>query len=280
MTVRNNEERLDIPSEPSSIVEEKKVENTLSFVVPTEIVDLPSKGKFYTQGHPLHGKDCVEIRYMTAKEEDILTSKSLLKKGIAIDRMLESLIVDKSIKLDDLLIGDKNALVVASRITGYGPEYDTKITCPSCGAMSRFSFNLNKMKTSEGGETETAKMTDKGTFKVTLPMMKLEVEMKLLKGSDEAVMSRRMEYNKTNKLPENNVTEQFRMFIVSVNGNSSQDVLKRLIETMPAGDAKFLRREYAKIAPSIDLTQSFVCEKCDVESEVDVPFTADFFWSR
>ena len=90
---------------------------------PTEMVDLPSQGYFYFDGHPLSsGK--IEIKYMTAKEEDILTSQNLIQQGTVIDKLLESLIVDKSVKLDDLLIGDKNAIMVAARILGYGKEYE------------------------------------------------------------------------------------------------------------------------------------------------------------
>ena len=90
---------------------------------PTEMVDLPSKGYFYADGHPLSsGK--VEVKYMTAKEEDILTSQNLIQQGSVIDKLLESLIVDKSIKLDDMLIGDKNAIMVAARILGYGKDYE------------------------------------------------------------------------------------------------------------------------------------------------------------
>ena len=90
----------------------------LSFVAPTEFVNLPSQGKFYPPEHPLHNKDVVEIKYMTAKHEDILTSQTLLRKGVAIDRLIENLIIDKSIKLDSLLLGDKNAITIAARKTG------------------------------------------------------------------------------------------------------------------------------------------------------------------
>ena len=90
---------------------------------PTEMVELPSKGYFYTEGHPL-SKGKVEVKYMTAREEDILTSQNLIQQGTVIDKLLESLIVDKSIKIDDMLIGDKNAIMVAARILGYGKDYD------------------------------------------------------------------------------------------------------------------------------------------------------------
>ena len=99
---------------------------------PTEVVNLPSKGKLYPKDNPL-SKGEVELKYMTAKEEDILTSINLIRKGIVIDKVLESLIVDKKVKIDDLLIGDKNALMIAARILGYGKEYNVKAGCSECG---------------------------------------------------------------------------------------------------------------------------------------------------
>ena len=115
--MRDNEERFSSLAgmEPSAAAQQATVAGggQLNFASPTEFVELPSRGRFYPPSHPLHNKETVEIKFMTAKEEDILTSKALIKKGIAVDRMLQSLIVDKSIKVEDLLVGDKNALVVA-----------------------------------------------------------------------------------------------------------------------------------------------------------------------
>jgi hypothetical protein len=135
--MRNNEDRLGPPvmeDTSAASVQQPTVPQTagLQFVSPTEFVDLPSGGKFYPEGHPLHGKDTLEIKFMTAKEEDILTSKSLLKKGVAIDRMLQNLIVDNNVKLDYLLSGDKNAILIVSRISGYGSEYAVRLSCPAC----------------------------------------------------------------------------------------------------------------------------------------------------
>ena len=100
--------------------------------IPTYFVKLPTQGRYYPEGHPCHNRDTIEIRYMTAKEEDILTSENLLKEGVAINRAVQNMVLDKSINLQDLLIQDRNALTVAARITGYGPEYETKVRCPSC----------------------------------------------------------------------------------------------------------------------------------------------------
>ena len=113
--MRNNDERTGAVQQtdsPAPAQTQKGLSNNLSFVAPTEFVEIPSRGKFYPQGHPLHGKQTVEIKHMTAKEEDILTSQTLLKKGVALDRFLQSVMLDKSIDISTLLVGDKNALIV------------------------------------------------------------------------------------------------------------------------------------------------------------------------
>jgi hypothetical protein len=280
MSERNNEQRLavDQPASVSAEQKEDKKLDLLSFLNPTEVVDLPSKGKFYPKGHPLHGKDTVEIRFMTAKEEDILTSKSLLKKGIAVDRMLESVIVDKSIKLDDLLVGDKNALIVAARVTGYGSEYETKVQCPACGTSVRHSFDLENTKHTFPTPEVEKQLEETGTFKVKLPICKLEVEVRLLTGQDEKLISRITEERKTAKLEDGYITDQMRTFIVSVNGVREREMINRFVDLCPAGDAKLLRKMFVENVPNLDMTQKFNCRSCEAEMEMEVPFTVDFFW--
>ena len=138
---RNNEERFgahgDAGSDPVAAMP-----NPLDFVSPTEHVELPSRGRGYPQGHPLHNQETIEIKYMTAKEEDILSSQSLIRKGLAIDRMLQSVLINKDVQVKDLLIGDKNALTVAARVTGYGADYVTTVTCPACSTEQEFDFDL------------------------------------------------------------------------------------------------------------------------------------------
>ena len=193
MSIRNNEDRTGerlatAASAPPPMpgVGSETPSMTLDFTCPTEFVDLPSRGRFYPEGHPLHGKESVEIRFMTAKDEDILTSKSLLKKGVAVDRFLQNIIVDKSIKLPDLLIGDKNALVVAARITGYGTNYSTKTTCPACASTQEYEFDLGDGRISAGGLesvreytpaiAEDIEETENNTWLVQCPRSKVVVE--------------------------------------------------------------------------------------------------------
>ena len=153
---------------------------------PTEFVDLPSGGRFYPEGHPLHGQDTLEIRFMTAKEEDILTSQSLIRKGIVLDRLVDSVIVDKRITSNDLLVGDKNAVLIAARVTGYGEEYNVKITCPSCGSESEEEYNISDIKMFKESNASAVVWNEDGTFDIQLPMTKASVTCRLMTGADES----------------------------------------------------------------------------------------------
>jgi len=248
----------------------------LDFVLPTEFVDLPSQGKFYPKGHPLHNQDNVEIRYMTAKDTDILTSKSLLKKGVAVDRMLQSILVDKAIKVDDLLVGDKNALIVAARISGFGDEYATKVTCPNCGNVASHTFNLGEMEILE--PDDDIEVSESGTFKVVLPKTGVEAECRLLKGQDEKELLKISEKRKKLSLPDELLTSQYKLFIVSLNGETDRGLVEKFVDLMPAFDASFLRKMYNRAVPNIDMKQDFTCSECDHEASIDLPFSAEFFW--
>ncbi len=258
--------------------------NTFSWTVPTEFVTLPSEGKFYPTEHPLHGEQTIEIRYMTAKDEDILTSRALLKEGVAIDRLLQNIVVDKNINVNSLLVGDKNALIVAARITGYGSAYETKVTCPSCGTATEYEFELDagSSTTSLDAVLETygANLTEHNTFVVQLPLTQVMTECRLLTGKDELALMKESARRTRRKLEESGLTDQLKAFIVSVNGDSSPLAITSLIQNLPAKDSRFLRTFYSEITPNIDLTQMFECSSCGYEADMEVPLTADFFWPK
>jgi hypothetical protein len=293
MSTRNNQDRLgardmhqDAPNLPT---QEPEIHNEpdpssrpMSFATPTEFVELPSKGMYYGEDHPLHGCDSVEIRFMTAKEEDILTSKTLLKKGLVIDRLLSNVLVDKKINPEDLLIGDKNALVIATRISGYGSDYTTRINCPSCGSTEQQSFNLEEASVHHGiddGEKYVSR-TDQGTFVVNTPRTKVDVEIRLLTGHDEKKLVRAEEKRKKHKLPESLATTSLNAFIVSVNGDNDPSYIRSFIDNTPAADSRYLREAHKTVTPNVDLIFDFSCSACDHEQPLEVPFTADFFWPK
>tara|TARA_Y100000034_G_scaffold135623_1_gene208314 strand:- start:3171 stop:4013 length:843 start_codon:yes stop_codon:yes gene_type:complete len=274
-----NEERLGIKDEGTNppIQVDGTNSSPLSFVTPTEFVDLPTKGKFYPEDHPLHNQETIEIRFMTAKDEDILTSKTLLKKGVAVDRMLTNIIIDKRIKVEDLFIGDKNALIIASRISGYGAEYKTSVTCLSCGSSSEHVFDLSEVEVKEFTEGEI-EISDAGTFTVELPKTKVVAECRLVTGKEEKVLATRLEKRKKHKLPEAALTGQLKMFLVSLNGETDKGVIDRFVDSMPALDSKYLRAMYEAHAPNVDMKHLYECDKCSAETTIDMPFSVNFFW--
>ncbi len=137
---------------------------------PTEVIDLPSKGKFYPVGHPLASGQ-IELKYMTAKEEDILTSQNLIQKGIVLDKLIDSLIVTKGVTHEDLLLGDLNAVMVASRILGYGKDYPVNVTCPKCGTSTEHVVDLSQLESKDVTEENVT---------VTLPISKKTIKVRVL----------------------------------------------------------------------------------------------------
>ncbi len=282
--MRNNEERLGgkIQKDDSLPPITQNVDRglNLNFVVPTEFVELPSRGRFYSSDHPLRNKTTIEIKQMTAKEEDLLTSKSLLKKGIALDKVIESLVVDKSIEVDSLTAEDRSAIVVAARISGYGPEYVTSITCPSCETKVKYSFDLNTKLPKDDDEPEfDPPVDDNGYFEIELPITKWIVKCRALDGRDEKTLLRINEIKKKS-LNDSILMSQLKLMIVSVQDLFDDETISLALEKMPAGDSRYLRKMYQAIVRSVDMRQNFVCEKCEYETDLEVPLNADFFWIK
>ena len=267
-------------SPPPQVMQQDAAVEGFSFVVPTEFVELPSQGKYYPDGHPLHGATSIEIKQMTAKEEDILTSRTLLKKGVALDRVIQNIIVNKNINPDSLLVGDRNAIVIACSVSGYGNDYTTKVTCPNCTESEDYSFDLNEAEVFTGGDLEAAGITanGNGTFDVKLPRTQVTATFRLLTGADEKIFLSGMERDRKSKSHEKNVTRQLINTVVAVNGDSSADALNYLVANIPSVDSRHIRLSYRIAAPNIDLTQHFECGSCDYEQDMEVPLTADFFW--
>ena len=254
---------------------------SLSYVTPTEFVELPSRGKFYPPEHPLHNKEVIEMRFMTAKDEDILTSPALLKKGVAIDRLLQNLVVDNNINPNSLLIGDKNAMLLAARISGYGEEYPVELQCKSCGETIQHEFNLSELSTNHGlepGQGNNVSITERGTFVAELPKTKFSAEFRLLTGDDEVYLQQSLEKLKKYNLPEASATNLLKRLVVSINGVEIPSEVSNFIENMPAQDARFLRACVQIVTPNINMSQDVECSSCGAVTEMAVPFTSEFFW--
>ena len=243
------------------------------FKFPTEEVDLPSGGKPYSEDSPLSsGK--IELKYMTAKEEDILTSQNLIKKGVVVDKLLNSLIVTEGISSDDLLVGDKNAVMVAARILAYGGEYNVEVTNPKSGETFPYTFDLTSCEFKE--LPENVNYSD-NKFELELPITKAKITFKLLTGKDEANITN--ELKSLQKVGLNGeVTTRLKTVITSINGDDTKSVISNFVDNMLSKESLFLRDEIARINPDINLTQ-----EVDLGGEtvsLDIPMTVEFFWPK
>lgn len=270
-----NKDRLGGPLQQDASPPAQSSAGGFSFVVPTEIIDLPSGGRFYPVGHPLSGASTLEIKQMTAKEEDILTSQNLIKKGLAVDRLIHSVMMDKSIDPSTILVGDRNAIVLSTRVSGYGNIYETSIQCPACSTRQDFSFDLNSSKILPGKvERELgATIAESGLLSVRLPKTQVDVEVRLLTGRDEKAVANLMS-------SDNIITQQLRMILVSVNGDTSPETLEYVIQNIPSADSRHLRMVIKEATPNVDMTQNFTCSSCKYEKDLEVPLTSDFFWPK
>ena len=236
------------------------------FKFPTEEVELPSKGLLYPKDHPLSsGK--VEIKYMTAKEEDILTNQSYIQKGTVLDKLLQSLLVNKDIKTEDLFVGDKNSLFVAARILGYGKEYKTKISGKdeTIDLTELENKPIDKELFSKGNNRFTYKLENTGTV----------LEFKLLNGHDEKKIERELAGLKKispNTSPE--LTTRLKHVILSVDGNEEKKDVREFVDNyFLARDARAFRQYVSDLSPDVDMTVSL--EGGEV---VTVPIGLNFFW--
>ena len=243
---------------------------------PTETTELPSKGlNLYPEGHPLQ-KGSVEMRYMTAKHEDILTNTNYLSQGIAIEKLLEALIVDK-IAIDDLLIGDKNAIMIAARVLGYGPDYEITTTHPGTGRSIKIKVDLGKLEYKELDATLFNKANGEVDF--TLPVSKKVVTIKLLTGKDSKLISGEINgLKKVNPEASYDVSVRLKNMIVAIDNNRDIRTIREFVDNqMRPGDSLAVRNFASTIMPDVNMTVKYNFENYG-EEDIAVPLGVNFFW--
>jgi hypothetical protein len=241
--------------------------------LPTEIVTLPSKGLLYPKESPL-AKGEIEMKYMTAKEEDILTNSNFIRQGTVIDKLLQSLIITK-INFDELLIGDKNAVLIAARVLGYGAEYSFKYANER-GQEIETTVDLSKLEEKPVDEL-LYKNGNNFTFK--LPKSGNTVTFKLLTHGDEKKIEAEVKgLQKVNPNGSYDITTRLKHTITSINGDSDQKSVRDFIDNyLLAPDARALREYYSKIQPDVDL--KFIPEDENYTGEgIAIPINLNFFW--
>ena len=234
--------------------------------MPTEMVELPSQGLVYPESSPLSSGE-IEMKYMTAREEDILTNQNYISKGTVLDELVKSLIVS-DINYDDLIVGDKNAILVAARILGYGKDYSF-----SWGG-DRYDIDLT---TIDNNPLDT-KLFKKGVneFNFTLPSTGISITFKLLTGQDEKKIKGEIEgLKKINKNSSTDLSTRLKYIITSVDGNRDQKDIREFVDTaLLARDSRALREYIKEVQPDVDLT--FFPNP--IGEKVAIPIGLSFFW--
>ena len=250
-----------------------------NYEFPTEIIDLPSKGKVYPQGHPL-SKGTIEIKYMTAKEEDILASQNLIRKGVVLDKLFESVVVEEGVQTGDILIGDKNAILLATRILGYGPQYDVEVNDPFTGETQKVAIDLSKIQIKE---VDDSLLNSDNKYEFELPIGKKKIIFKLLTHKDEkdiqAEIQAMQRLSKDKDGASAEVSTRLRYMIQDIDGNTDRGFINNFVKNnLLARDTRALRNYVAKISPDLDLKFNFTSDITGDTEALDIPLGAGFFY--
>jgi hypothetical protein len=245
-----------------------------SYPFPTEVISLPSKGLCYPESSPL-SKGEITIKLMTAKEEDILTSTNLIRKGIQLDKLLESIVVEPGVNINDLLVGDKNAILVTSRMLAFGPDYQINVRDNVTGNEEEVNVDLSKIQIKEVDESLLNRQNE---YDFILPVSKTPIKFKLLTHGDELAINKDVEASEKITKQGNEITARYRRVIVEVNGNKDIGFISNFVSNqLLAGDSRGLRKYMKQITPDLDLT--FEHTHSDGETEaLRIPFGVDFFY--
>ena len=265
------------PSVPE-VMRQNIMKDEFGWEIPVEAIPLPTKGVVYSPDSTLYNRDVLHIKSMTAREEDILASPAFHKEGTSLTHLINSCLTDKSINCDDMIIGDRMALMVGIRVTGYGPDYHASSNCQSCNQKNDFVVDLTtlgikrlKISPAQPGENK---------FEFTLPVTKKKVIFKYVterENRERSIAAKNMQKAFGNAVA-NNITSFLENAIVSIEGVTDRAKIKHFVMNMPAFDSKSLRTFISENEPGIDMRCEFVCKNCGDHNELNMPMTTEFFW--
>ena len=246
-----------------------------SYPFPTEIISLPSKGLVYPESNAL-SKGEVTVKLMTAREEDILTSAALIRKGIQLDKLLESIVVEPGVNINDLVIGDKNAILVTSRILAFGPEYAAKITDPFDREEVDITIDLSNITIKEVDESILNRDNEYDFF---LPISKTNIKFKLITHGDEMIINKDIEASQKALKTSNEITTRYRRIIIEVDGVRDAGTISNFVTNrLLAGDSKALRKYISDITPDLDLKFDYTSPVTGETEALRIPFGIGFFY--
>lgn len=241
---------------------------------PTNVVQLASKGLLYPEDHPLR-QGTIEVKYMTAKEENILTTESYIRSGVVIDKFLQSIILSPKFNYDDLLIGDKDSLIIASRIYGYGEIYPIEVTAPS-GRKQKIEVNL---ETIENKEVDDSLFVNGNEFSFTTPKGNNVIVFKLLTVRDQKKIDETLKKYKKADAPDTQITTRLTQMITSVDGNSDPMYIRLFVENdLRVQDSRAFREYVASIQPGPNMEIEVIDEETGDSFRTQITLGPNFFW--
>jgi hypothetical protein len=242
------------------------------FIVPMDVVELPSQGKLYP-----NGQTTVKVKYLTAEDENILMSPELIRTGKVLDALLDNCVIADGLTTKEMLIGDRNKVLIDLRINGYGHEYEVEMTDPETNLSFTAVVDLRKLKPKPLEITPDSM----GEFTVTLPKFNVPIKFRFLNGDDEDFLTKKAQVaqkkNKKGFAVSNTLTERYLRQIMEVKGNRDKFYIQKFIGAMPISDSLFLREYISEIEPGIDLNYEFEAPS-GATFEADVPLTVKLFW--
>jgi len=249
--------------------------NASSGIFPTNVVELPSKGRFYPEGHPLSG-GTLEMKFMTAKEENILTTESYIKTGVVIDKFLQSMIITPKFNYDELLIGDRDGLMIASRIYGYGEIYPVEVTTPS-GKKQKVDIDLTTLESKVIPDNLDRENHFTWTFENRIG--KYTLGFKLLTVGDDKTIQDKLKKYRAAGTADRQITTRLEQIITSVNGNSDPMFIKIFIENeFMANDSRKFREHVASITPGVNMEIELEDTDTGEPFRTSITIGASFFW--
>lgn len=254
-------------------------DDDLGFKIPVNSVPLASRGMCYA-GTSLQGYTHINVKGMTAKEEDILTSDAYRKDGTIITQLLRSCITDP-VNPSEMLVGDRSALLIALRIMGYGEDYTIEVECPSCEVKQEHTFDLRELPVRFLDLDPD--LPGQNVFSCVLPVSKKQVAFRFFTGHDEEKMTREQQQTRAKRKKhglrqDNIVTSRYMRQLVSVDGRTDPGFIARFVNNMPARDSRYLRKYIADHEPGMEMQDVITCEECGEAKEVDVDIGPAFFW--
>lgn len=248
--------------------------------IPTEVIELPSEGKTYPESNPL-SKGSISIKYMTAKEEDILASQNLIKKGVHLDKLFESIIVEEGVNPDDILLGDKNAILLSTRLLGYGKDYKVEVTDPFTLERQEVKIDLSQVQVKE---VDLEKLNRNNRYEFTLPQSNKDIVFKFLShGDDKSINAETQALKRISAKDKSGgskeVTTRLRHMIVEIDGNTDRGFINNYVNNnLLATDSRALRNYVKEIQPDMDLTFNFTSDITGETEALDIPFGVSFFY--